>query len=223
MANPTTNKENTLHMSQSAPRAPRRPIRWLPAILGPLVLLLLLPAYGYAAEESNPNNDQCSGYVSPGKAEEGSSEQQVRYTLSCSGPISGYAIQTGSVQSTGFESAPTVTNEKNEAVTTDSFSCDGEIPGEGFNCVGNTTQAWETITGQFAIATKLCAEPRVDPILTVTYAYLNEKKVITQAISGPFDLGRPRHCPAVARASKQGKHGGKGTGKGHVGKKGKKN
>ncbi len=221
MANPPTNKENTLHMSQSAPRAPRRPIRWLPAILGPLVLLLL-PTYGYAAEESNPNNYQCSGYVSPGKAEEGSSEQQVRYSISCSGPISGYAIQTGPVQSTGFESAPMVTNEKNEAVTTDSFSCNGEIPGSGFNCVGNTTQAWETITGQFAIASKLCTEPRVDPILTVTYAYLNEKKVITQAISGPFDLGRPRHCPAVAKASKKGKHGGKSTGKGHSGKKGKK-
>jgi len=33
----------------------------------------------------------------------------------------------------------------------------------------------------------------VDPLLTVTYAYL-EKGVVTQAISGPFDLGRPKSC-----------------------------
>jgi hypothetical protein len=209
-------------MSQSAPRAPRRPIRWLSAILGPIVVLLLLPAAGYAAEESNPNNYQCTGHIAPGKAEEGSSEQQVQYTLSCSGPISGYAIQTGKVQSTGFESSPLITNDKGEAVTTDSFSCNGEIPGFGFNCVGNTTQAFETITGQFAIASKLCAEPRVAPTLTVAYAYLNEKKVITQAISGPFELGRPRDCPAAAKASKKGKHAGKGKDKGKSGKKGKK-
>ncbi len=49
------------------------------------------------------------------------------------------------------------------------------------------------MSGQFAIGKKLCVEPRVDPLLTVTYAYL-EKGVITQAISGPFDLGRPKGC-----------------------------
>jgi hypothetical protein len=31
----------------------------------------------------------------------------------------------------------------------------------------------------------------------VTYAYL-EKGVVTQAISGPFDLGRPKGCPPDA-------------------------
>jgi len=170
--------------------------------------MLLIPAYSQA-EESNPNNYQCAGHVTAGKPEEGSSEQQVQYTIACSGPISGYAIQT-QVQSTGFESAPLVTNQKGEAVTTDSFSCNGEIPGFGFDCVGNTTAAYETITGQFAIASKLCAAPRVDPHLTVTYAYLNEKKVITQAISGPFDLGRPHGCPTAAKAAKKGKHHAKG-------------
>ncbi len=207
-------------MSQSALRA--RPSHWLPAALGSLALLLLIPATGYA-EESNPNNYQCAGHIAPGKAEEASTEQQVQYTISCSGPISGYAIQTGTVQTTGFESAPLVNNDKSEAVTTDSFSCNGEIPGFGFNCVGNTTAGFETITGQFAIGSKLCTEPRVDPKLTVAYAYLNEKKVITQAISGPFDLGHPHGCPAAAKASdKKGAHKAHSKGKGKGGKKGKK-
>ena len=65
----------------------------------------------------------------------------------------------------------------------------------------------------------------MDPLLTVTYAYL-EKGVITQAISGPFDLGRPMGCKpdalsgstrlsphAAVHAHKKGKHGAKAKGK----------
>ncbi len=69
--------------------------------------------------------------------------------------------------------------------------------GFAVNCVGAAKAGYEIVKGQIAIGTKLCAEPRVDPLLTVTYAYL-EKGVVTQAISGPFDLGRPSGCPADA-------------------------
>jgi hypothetical protein len=79
----------------------------------------------------------------------------------------------------------------------DTFSCSGEVPGYAVNCVGAAKTGYETISGQFAIGTKICAEPRVDPLLTVTYAYL-EKGSVTQAISGPFDLGRPSGCPPSA-------------------------
>jgi hypothetical protein len=199
--------------------AVRRATRWL-ALLSPIVVLLTMPALGYA-EESNPNNYECAGHVTAGKPEAGSAEAQVAYAISCSGPISGYELQT-QTPITGFESAPLITNQAGLPVTTDSFSCDGEIPGLAVNCVGSTTQGYETIAGQFALGRKLCAEPRIDPKLTVTYAYLNEKKVITQAISGPFDLGRPRGCPATAHPSRAaGKSHGKGHGKGK-GKDGKK-
>jgi hypothetical protein len=65
--------------------------------------------------------------------------------------------------------------------------------------VGAAKAGYETITGQFAIGTKLCKEPRVDPLLTVTYAYL-EKGLVAQALSGPFDLGRPKGCRADANS-----------------------
>jgi hypothetical protein len=207
MTDPHTSKETPLHKPQSPLRRGTRKLTRVTPVITLLMLLLAAPSQA----EDNPNNYQCAGHILAGTPEEGSSEAQVRYTIACSGPISGYAIQTQApVRTTGFESAPLVTNEKGEAVTTDSFSCNGELPGSGFNCVGNTTAGFETITGQFAIASKLCAQPRVDPHLTVTYAYLNEKKVITQAISGPFDLGRPHGCPTGAVASKKGKHHGKG-------------
>jgi hypothetical protein len=175
--------------------AHRNATLWLGAIVGALALLLATPALSHA-EESNPNNYSCLGSLSAGTPEAGSEEQQVQYTFYCDGPITGYQLQA-QVPVTGVQSPPLVTSIPAATPLTDTFSCSGEVPGYALNCVGSTKTGYETITGQFAIGTKLCAEPRVDPLLTVTYAYL-EKGVVTQAISGPYDLGRPKGCPPDA-------------------------
>jgi len=171
-----------------------RPKLWLGAILGALTLVLAVPAAGWA-DESNPNNYNCLGSIGAGQPEEGSDDQQVRYFFYCNGPITGYQL-SAQVPVTGISSPPTVTDAKGGPLA-DTFSCSGEIPVYALNCVGAAKAGWEGIAGQFAIGTKLCAEPRVDTLLTVTYAYL-EKGVVTQAISGPFDLGRPQGCKADA-------------------------
>jgi len=171
-------------------------------IVGSLALLLAAPSVSQA-EESNPNNYNCIGHLSAGMEEEGSTEQQVAYSFYCNGPITGYQL-AAQVPVTGISSPPLVS----ELTTTllagggpalkDTFSCGGEVPGYALNCVGVATKnGYELIQGQFAIGKKLCVEPRVDPLLTVTYAY-SEKGAITQAISGPFDLGRPTGCPPDA-------------------------
>jgi hypothetical protein len=204
-----------LHASRTAHRTAAW---WLAAIVGCLALSLAVPAASHA-EESNPNNYSCLGHTAPGKPEAGSEEQQVTYVFYCSGPITGYQLQS-QVPVTGIQSAPLVTNKQGNALT-DTFSCSGEVPGWAANCVGSTKEGYETITGQFAIGSKICKEPRVDPLLTVTYAYL-EKGVVTQAISGPFDLGRPLGCHADALAGfdrlnpkpESSKDGKKGHGKG---------
>jgi hypothetical protein len=182
--------------------AHRKATWWLVAIVGCfLALLLATPAISHA-EESNPNNYNCLGGLAAGTPEVGSEEQQVKYVFYCNGPITGYQLQA-QIPLTGVQSPPLVTATATPLGTTagtalgDTFSCSAEIPGYAENCVGATKQGYETITGQFAIGSKLCAEPRVDPLLTVTYAYL-EKGVVTQAISGPFDLGRPNGCPPSA-------------------------
>jgi hypothetical protein len=175
-------------------RAHLRP--WLAALLGSGALLLAVPALSQASE-SNPNNYSCLGSIAAGEPQPGSEDQQVKYSFYCNGPITGYQVQT-QIPETGISSPPTVTNAA-AAPLTDTFSCSGEIPGYGVNCVGLAKGGYETISGQLAIATRLCVEPRVDPLLTVTYAYL-EKGVVTQAISGPFDLGRPRGCAADAES-----------------------
>jgi hypothetical protein len=168
---------------------------WLAAIVGSVALLLATPALSHA-EESNPNNYSCLGNINSGQPEAGSEEQQVKYTFYCDGPITGYQLQA-QVPLTGIEAAPLVYNIATKNPLNDVFSCSGEVPGFADNCVGSSKAGYESITGQFAIGTKICKEPRVDPLLTVTYAYL-EKGVVTQAIAGPFDLGRPLGCPPDA-------------------------
>jgi hypothetical protein len=179
--------ENLLHAFRTAHG---KVTPWLAAIAGVAALSLASPALSQA-EESNPNNYNCLGSTSAGTPEAGSEEQQVQYSFYCNGPITGYQVQS-QIPVTGVSSPPKVTNvEKKELA--DTFTCSGELPGWAANCIGLAGGGYETITGQFAIGTKLCAEPRVDPLLTVTYAYLEKGKIV-QAISGPYDLGRPKGC-----------------------------
>jgi hypothetical protein len=167
---------------------------WSLAATVGVALLLASPALSQA-EESNPNNYNCLGSTAAGKPEAGSEEQQVAYTFYCNGPITGYQVQS-QVPVTGVSSPAEVT-DLNKIALRDTFSCSGEVPGWAANCVGAAKAGYEQITGQFAIGEKLCAEPRVDPLLSVTYAYL-EKGAIAQAISGPYDLGRPKGCKTDA-------------------------
>ena len=209
--------------------AHRKATWWLVALVGcSLALLLATPAIG-RAEEANPNNYSCFGSIAAGTPEPGNEEQQVAYSFHCNGPITGYQLQA-QIPITGVEAAPLVSNIPTGKPLPDTFSCSSEVPGYADNCVGATKFWYETIAGQFSIGTKICAEPRVDPLLTVTYAYL-EKGIVTQAISGPFDLGRPTGCPPTANsgftrlnpkpvaATKPDKGKGKGKGKGKKGGK----
>jgi hypothetical protein len=190
--NRTNERRLPLHATDPAHR---KATSWLLALVGCLALLLATPALSQA-EESNPNNYSCLGSIAKGTPEEGSEDQQVAYSFYCDGPITGYQLQA-QVPVSGLGGAPLVSalavGGTAGAALKDVFSCSGELPGYALNCVGSAKTGYELIVGQFAIEKTLCAEPRVDPLLTVTYAYL-EKGVVTQAISGPYDLGRPKGC-----------------------------
>ncbi len=203
-------------MQRSHPRR-RAGIAVLAALAGATVALVAGPSLGRADSASgatgattppvsdDPNNYSCVGHIGRGVAEQGVTGTQVLYQFSCDGPITGYAIETEPHQIQYFDQAPVVAL-KGVPSSVDGFACNGQIPGLQINCVGSAASAFEVITGQFVIAPKtVCAEPRVDPILTVTYATATATlggtkaaptatATVTQYLSGPYDLGRPWGC-----------------------------
>jgi len=167
---------------------------WLAAMLGALGLALALPAASMA-EESNPNNYSCWGHIKRGAPEVGSEEPQVAYAFHCDGPITGYEILPR-VPVTGVGANGETKSLATGLPLTDLFSCSGEFPGIAVNCVGATKEGGEEIEGEFAIEHNACKEKDLEPLLTIVYAvYEEEKKTVTQAISGPFGLGRTEGCP----------------------------
>jgi len=155
-----------------------------------------------ATADQNPNNTLCKGHITKGKPDPDDPDSGVvQYTFACSQAITGYQLQP-SKQATGYETEVFGSNFTSKQVdAADAFSCAGDIPGFGVNCTGTYKGGWDTVTSTFTIDGDVCAEPRVDPLLTVTFASVNGSKV-QQYIAGPFDLGRPRGCPKSALSGK---------------------
>jgi hypothetical protein len=159
------------------------------------LLLLLLSSPRPASADQNANNTDCRGHVEKGEpSPDDPTATQVKYVFACSGPITGYQIQPQIPAQSIDTEVFALDAATKQVVATDSFSCQGIIPSYGINCVGTYNGNYEIVSGQFSIDPKLCAEPRVDPLLTVVYATRTATGV-TQAMAGPFDLGRPRGCP----------------------------
>jgi hypothetical protein len=155
-----------------------------------------------APADANPNNTLCKGHTSKGKPNADDPDSGVlEYTFACSQPITGYVIQPDK-QATGYETEVFgVDPATKETLASDAFSCAGDIPGFGVNCTGSYTGLWHTVTSTFTVDGDVCAEPRVDPLLIVTFASVSSGKA-QQYIAGPFDLGRPRGCPKSKGAHK---------------------
>jgi hypothetical protein len=165
-------------------------------------LLLLLNGTKPASADQNANNTDCRGHVEKGEpSPDDPSATQVKYVFACSGPITGYQIQPQVPAQSIDTEVFALDSATKQVVPTDSFSCSGIIPSYGINCVGTYAGKYEIVNGQFSIDPKLCDEPRVDPLLTVVYA-VRTATGVTQAIAGPFDLGRPHGCPKSAQNGK---------------------
>jgi hypothetical protein len=149
--------------------------------------------------DQNPNNTLCKGHVAKGPADADDPDSGVvEYSFACSQAITGYTILPDK-QATGFETEVFGSDPKTlEPLGTDSLSCAGEQPGWGINCTGAVTGNWHVVKSTFTIDGDVCAEPRVDPLVVVTYASVTSGKA-QQYIAGPFDLGRPRGCPKSPR------------------------
>jgi hypothetical protein len=183
-------------MEVSLPLTHSRSRSRLALLLAALAFALL--ALGVSAQrgfaDDNANNYDCAGHLTAGEPQDNVDGTQIKYSFGCSGPILGFQIQPN-IEISSFDTDVIVLDDAGAAVTTDSFSCNAFVPTWGINCIGKYTGGWNHIQGQFAIEGNLCDEPRIDPLLTVVYATATSAGVVTQYISGPFDLGRVHGCP----------------------------
>jgi hypothetical protein len=177
---------------------PSRSRLLLAALVAALLACGLMASTSFA--DDNANNYTCSGHTSAGEPEDGIEGTQVKYSFGCNGPILGYQVASN-LEIQSFDTDNIVLDQQGAAVTTDSFTCNAFLPTWGLNCIGIYSGGMNRVLGQFAIAGKLCDEPRVDPLLTVVYATADAKGKVTQYISGPYDLGRPHGCPRTAGAT----------------------
>jgi hypothetical protein len=184
-----------------------------------VALVVLLAQSSPAPAGVNVNNMDCHGHTEKAPdAEDDPGATQVRYFFACNGPITGYQVQPNlEIQSMETETFG-IDRSTNQPYPNDSFSCSGELPGYGLNCVGFAgftdnakrtydpqTKSYVLISGTFSIDEDICAEPRVDPLLTVMTAGIDAKGNPTQAISGPYDMGRPikTGCKFTRKAAKR--------------------
>ena len=181
-----------------------RPRRSALAALTFAIACLAMPA---GATADFKDNMLCKGHIKLGpKDETGLNENPIAYRFACSQPITGYSIISDKEVDT-WETEVFVKDLTNNVIPTDSFSCNGESPGFGVNCIGTYNTNWSIVEATYNMSeAKVCAEPRTDPLLVVTYATYqrdasgqpakdkNGNPVVTTSIAGPFDLGRPRGC-----------------------------
>lgn len=156
----------------------------------------------------NANQNICKGSITKGEADpDDPTLTTVAYRLACDQPLTGYALFVDGHPVQSLETETFGTDPITDLpVAKNAFSCNGDLPGYGVNCVGTYTGKWVVIKGTFTIEGDICAEPRVDPILTVMNStYDSKKKVVNEAISGPFDLGRPKKagCKATKFSGKR--------------------
>lgn len=176
-----------------------------------LIALAALTAAGFAfiliAEATKAPADfadanrTCWGKIEAGKPDpDDSTAVPVKYTIQCDGKIGGYSITTAPERRvSGVETEVFVTDGAGAVVGSEQFSCGGEFPGYGINCSaivgGEYKTAGNFIVGEFYVDRNRCANPRLDPILTVAFAEKNSSGGVVLTMSGPFDLGQAVDCP----------------------------
>jgi len=164
-------------------------------VAGTLALISSLGAQPSRAAV-NDNQITCKGFIKSAETNPDDPElYQAQYRIRCDQAITGFSLFVGAQQVEGIETEGFPLYADGSPVPTDSFSCNGELPGNGVNCIGKYSDLSGIITGTFAVAQPLCtAGKRIEPILTVAKASVSSANAAVLAISGPFSLGQPADC-----------------------------
>jgi hypothetical protein len=183
------------------------PLRRRIALAGALGALaagaLALPG----AAAANTDNTVCRGSLKAGE-KSADFENPLAYRIACSNYITSYSLVMPGRSIIGMETEVFgLHNTTGEVIPTDAFSCNGDVPGWGINCVGTYGGGYNVLPGQVDLDGDVCTA--TGPVsLVVTYATYARNAdgtpklsgglpSVTTSTAGPFEL-KVKGCGAAA-------------------------
>jgi hypothetical protein len=187
--------------------------------LGAALLALLAGglALPHDAHAAFTDNTVCKGTIAAGEKSV-DLDNPLKYTISCSNFITSYSIsfpgrELSSIETEVFGSDPAT----GAVIGTDAFSCNGDLPGWGINCVGTYGGGFHNLSANVDLASgNVCSPVPFAPVLTVSYATYNAnpdgtpiltngKPTVTTNTAGPFALKVDASCPKPKAKKAHGK------------------
>jgi hypothetical protein len=185
--------------------------------LGAALLALLAGglALPHAAHAAFTDNTVCKGTIAAGEKSV-DFDNPLKYTIACSNYITSYSIsfpgrEIDSIETEVFGTDPAT----NAVIGTDAFSCNGDLPGWGINCVGTYGGSFHNLSANVNLASgNVCSLVPFAPVLTVSYATYTQnadgspvlsssgKPTVTTNTAGPFSLKVDASCPKPKKAKK---------------------
>ena len=141
------------------------------------------------ASTASASNVDCWGRVMP----TGAVQTDLTYAFQCSEPIKGYGV-VSSLEVGEFGTDALVLDQAFQPVSGESFTCEGDIPANGFGCYG-TAQDGHGITSTFSLDSPRCVKRRNKLVVSIVAIDLNGHP------TGPQQLVVPPRC-ATAKATK---------------------
>lgn len=156
---------------------------------------------GSAGASPVPAAVRCHGAMKPSTDD----KTRLAYDFTCSDKITSYTIAYPDGVD-DFDVNTLVYTGKGALVEDESFGCEGDFPGIGFNCTGGDAAAsgGHHTRGTFDPSVKWCTDGKVSAKSWVVVADPNG------GTEGPFPLKVKARCPAVKHAkkhTKKHKHG----------------
>jgi hypothetical protein len=146
-----------------------------------------------------PSAVTCSGHAQRGV--EKATPDQIDVLFACSGSIKSYTI-ISSAPIGFFDVGSTVTKHGTDTIVeSDSFFCEGLIPGDGYNCTGQALVGGD-VHGDFETNDPVCSTTVLTPPLKLQVVVAD----VNGATAGPFRLRGPAACPKPKPAKKHKKH-----------------
>lgn len=157
-----------------------------------------------AARAASTDNTVCSGTLKVGEKSV-DFDNPLNYTIACTNYITSYSIivprrTIDSIETEVFG----IDKTSGQVIPTDSFSCNGDLPGFGINCVGIYSGNLNLLPGHVNLQTgSPCTIKNAYFVVTyATYAtnpdgtpkLTNGVPTVTTSTAGPFRMGRVQGC-----------------------------